>query len=185
MEELEKGKPFEDVITRFLDWCGEDALFCTWGTLDLLELQRNMDYYNITPLSNGPIKYYDVQKLFSLAYEDGKSRRTLEYAIDTLSLKKDIPFHRAFSDAYYTAKVFDNIEDPEVLEKYSYDTHRIPASKEEEVFVVFSDYAKHITRGFEDKKALLETKDVVTPMCYVCNKKVSRRIKWFTPNGQH
>ena len=185
MEELEKGQPFEEVIREFMEWCGEEVLFCTWGTLDLLELQRNMDYYHITPLSEGPIKYYDIQKLFSLAYEDGKSRRALEYAIDALNIKKDIPFHRAFSDAYYTAKVFDKIEDPDVLEKYSFDTYRIPSDKENEIFIVFNDYAKHITHGFPDKKEMFDEKYINSPCCYICNRKLSRRVKWFSPNGKH
>ena len=185
MEELEKGKPFEEVMETFREWCGEDSLFCTWGTLDLLELQRNMKYYNLKPLSDRPIKYYDIQKLFSLAYEDGKSRRALEYAIDMLSIKKDIPFHRAFSDAYYTAKVFDKIEDPAVLEKYSFDTYIIPDSIEKEISISFSDYSKYITRSFEDKKQLLENKNVNSPLCYKCKKRVSKRVKWFTPNGKH
>mgnify|MGYP003334168978 CR=1 FL=1 len=50
-------------MEAFLDWCGDDSIFCTWGSLDLLELQRNMKYYNLPPLSTKPIKYYDIQKL--------------------------------------------------------------------------------------------------------------------------
>ena len=87
------------------------------------------------PLSDRPIKYLDIQKLFSIAYEDKKSRRALEYAIDMLGIHKDIPFHRAFSDAYYTAQVFDMIEDPEVLEKFSFDTFTLPDSKEKEIYI--------------------------------------------------
>ena len=185
MEELEKGKPFVEVMTSFLDWCGEDPLFCTWGSLDLLELQRNMKYYNMAPLSDRPIKFLDIQKLFSLAYEDGKSRRALEYAIDMLSIKKDIPFHRAFSDAYYTAKVFDKIEDPDVLEKYSFDTYIAPDSREKEISITFSNYSKMITKTYDDKKQLLESKYVNTPICYKCKKRVSKRVKWFSPNGKH
>jgi len=66
MEELKKGKPFPEVMKKFLDWCGDDCVFCTWGALDLLELQRNMAFYNMPPLSDRPLKFYDIQKLFSL-----------------------------------------------------------------------------------------------------------------------
>ena len=137
MKQLEKGRPFVEVMDEFLEWCGEDCVFCTWGPLDLLELQRNMEYYQMPPLSDRPIKYLDIQKLFSIAYEDKKSRRSLEYAIDMLGIHKDIPFHRAFSDAYYTAQVFDMIEDPEVLEKVSFDTFTLPDSKEKEIYIKF------------------------------------------------
>ena len=65
MKELEKGEDFPKTMEAFLDWCGSgEYLFCTWGSLDLMELQRNMKYYNMTPLSEGPIAYLDGQKLF-------------------------------------------------------------------------------------------------------------------------
>lgn len=185
MEQLEKGKPFVEVMEQFLEWCGDDCIFCTWGPLDLLELQRNMRYYGMLPLSDKPIKYYDIQKLFSIAYEDKKSRRSLEYAIDMLSIHKDIPFHRAFSDAYYTAQVFDMIEDPAVLEKVSFDTFILPDSKENEVSARFMDYEKHISRIFSDKSHLLNDKEITDVKCFRCGKSLKKKIKWFSPNGKH
>lgn len=185
MQELEKGKPFVEVMNRFLDWCGDDCIFCSWGPLDLLELQRNMRYYDMKPLSTVPIKFYDIQKLFSIAYEDKKSRRSLEYAIDMLDIRKDIPFHRAFSDAYYTAEIFDKIEDPDVLELYSFDTFSVPTTKEEEVHIRFKGYDKYITRKFDDKGALLEDKDIMTTHCCRCGKNLKKKVKWYSPNGKH
>ena len=185
MEQLEKGKPFTEVMEQFLEWCGEDCIFCTWGPLDLLELQRNMRYYGMEPLSDKPIRYYDIQKLFSIAYEDKKSRRSLEYAIDMLGIHKDIPFHRAFSDAYYTAQVFDMIEDPVVLEKVSFDTFMLPDSKANEVSIHFIDYDKHISRVFTDKSKLLNDKDIIDVKCFRCRRSLKKKIKWFSPNGKH
>ena len=185
MEELQKGDTFPVVMKEFLEWCGDEPLFCTWGALDLLELQRNMAYYNMEPLSDGPIKFYDIQKLFSLAYEDGKSRKALEDAIDMMSIRKDIPFHRAFSDAYYTAKIFDKIEDPNVLEKYSFDTFNVPVDKEHEVHIVFSDYDKYISRSFANRSLLMNCKDVSQTICYKCNRVIKKKIPWFSSNGKH
>ena len=185
MEQLEKGKPFVEVMKQFLEWCGEDCMFCTWGTLDLLELQRNMEYYEMKPLSDRPVRYLDIQKLFSIAYEDKKSRRSLEYAIDMLGIHKDIPFHRAFSDAYYTAQVFDMIEDPEVLEKVSFDTFTLPDCVEKEIYIKFSDYDKYISRTFPDKAKLLSDKEVMDVKCFQCGKSLKNRMKWFSSNGKH
>ncbi len=185
MEQLEKGKPFVEVMEQFLEWCGDDYIFCTWGPLDLLELQRNMRYYGMLPLSDRPIKYYDIQKLFSIAYEDKKSRRSLEYAIDMLNIHKDIPFHRAFSDAYYTAQVFDMIEDPAVLEKVSFDTFILPDCKENEVNIRFMDYEKHISRIFKDKSHLLNDKEMTDIKCFHCGRPLKKKMKWFSPNGKH
>lgn len=184
MEQLEQGRSFMEVMEQFREWCGEDYIFCTWGPLDLAELQRNIRYYGMEPLADGPTKFLDVQKLFSIAYEDRKSRRSLEYAIDYLNIEKDIPFHRAFSDAYYTAKVLA-LMDEKVLENYSFDVFHLPKNKETEIHVVFDTYAKYISRAFPDKAQALEDKTVTETKCYLCHRPLRRKIRWFSPNGKH
>ncbi len=188
MEELERGEPFVEVAQRFLDWCGEEEyLFCTWGSLDLAELQRNMKFYDMTPLSDKPFAYLDIQKLFSIAYEDRKTRRALEYAVDYLKIEKDIPFHRAFSDAYYTAKVLANLKEyhQEVFRNVSYDVFNPPKVREDEVKIQFDTYAKFISRVFADKKEAFTDREVVSSKCYLCCCNLRKKLKWFTPNGRH
>lgn len=184
MKDLQKGRHFEEVIREFSDWCGKDYIFCTWGPLDLYEMQRNIRYYGLKPLSDVPIRFLDAQKLFSIAYEDSKLRRSLEYAIDFLHIEKDIPFHRAFSDAYYTAKILKQLPE-EVLVNYSIDTFILPKTREEEIHVFFHDYMKYISREFRDKQEALEDKEVISTKCYLCHKNLRKKIRWFTPNGKH
>lgn len=185
MEELESGSPFPEAAGRFLEWCGGDKIFCTWGPLDLTEFQRNMRFYGMEPMADGPFPFLDVQKLFSLAYEDGKKRRSLEWAVDFLKIQKDIPFHRAFSDAYYTAKILAGIKDPEIEKMVSYDIYSVPKTRQKEIHIVFDHYSKYISREFEDKTEAMADKEVVSTRCYLCNRNLRKRIKWFTPNGKH
>ena len=188
MEELERGRPFAEVMKDFLEWCGtEEYLFCSWGSLDLTELQRNMRYHNMTPLSDRPIPYLDVQKLFSLVYEDGKSRRSLETAVDMVQLEKDIPFHRAFSDAYYTAKLLTGIAEQkhEVLRRISFDTFHPPKTRAEEVKVQFDTYMKYISREFDSKAEAFADREVSSSKCYLCHKNLRKKIRWFSPNSKH
>lgn len=187
MEELERGKPFPEVVQRFLEWCGEEYTFCTWGSLDLVELQRNMRFYDMTTLSDRPFPFLDVQKLFSIAYEDSKTRRALEYAIDYLHIEKDIPFHRAFSDAYYTAKVLSCIKESHqaVLKNVSYDVFNPPQTRDAEVKVQFDTYMKYISRVFTDKKEAFADKEVISSKCYLCHCNLRKKIRWFSPNGRH
>ncbi len=182
MQDLMRGKEFPEVMKEFLDFVGNDAVYCTWGPLDLYEMQRNMRFYNMEVLSDGPLKFLDVQKLYSLAFEDGKSRRSLETAIDALNMEKDIPFHRAFSDAYYTAKILALLPQ-DVLEYYSYDTFSLPQKKEEEIHVDFKTYTKYISRCFEDKKSAMADREVSSTKCPGCNKPVKKAVRWFSPNG--
>lgn len=189
MEQLESGRFFPEVMEAFLKWCGEDYIFCTWGPLDLSELQRNIRYYHMNPIADRPFKFLDVQKLFSIACEDRKSRRSLEYAIDFLEIEKDIPFHRALSDAHYTAKIL-SVLDEKVLHNYSFDVFHIPAGKEEEIHILFDSvpqetYAKYISRGFDDKIKAMSDRYVTSTKCYLCHKNLRKKIKWFTANGKH
>ncbi len=184
IEELEGEKVFPQVAKDFLEWCGKDYIFCTWGQMDLMELQKNMKYYGMEPLESGPLKYYDVQKLFSIGFEDRKSRRALEYAIDFLRLEKDVPFHRAYSDAYYTAKIMEKLE-PSVFDNFSFDVFVPPKTRKDEIKVIFNNYAKYISREFENKAEALEDREVMSVKCYLCGHNIKRKMKWATPNGKH
>lgn len=188
MEELDKGIFFAQAAEQFMQWCSETPhLFCTWGDQDLTELQRNMAFYHMTPLSGGPLAFLDVQKLFSLAFEDGKSRRSLEYAVDFMELKKDAPFHRAFGDAWYTAKLFALImeKNRRLIENVSYDLFHLPTGRDQEVRVRFADYAKYISREFKGKREAFADREVQSSKCYLCRRNLKKKLKWFTPNGRH
>ena len=184
MEDLAKGDMFQDVAKDFLDFCGEDVKFCTWGPLDLTELQRNLDFFGMPLLSDRPIAFYDAQKLYSLAYDDGKSRKALEAAVDEIGIPKDIPFHRALADAEYTAKIFRSFGE-KVLSRISFDTYVTPKTKKQEIRIVFDTYAKYISREFLNKEDILKNVDIMSTKCYICKKNIRRKVKWFTPNGKH
>ena len=117
MKKLKKGKPFTEVATDFMEWCGDDYIFCTWGSLDITELQRNLTYYRL-PLPKAPVYYYDLQKIFNIIYENGdKSTRSLEYAAHFLNLSADEPFHRALDDAKYATRIMQCM-DMTIFRKY-------------------------------------------------------------------
>ncbi len=185
-KDLENGGDFPEVMERFLKWCGKNYRFCIWGTLDLTELQRNMCYYGMEELAHKPLPFLDVQKLYSLAYEDGKTRRSLEYAVDELGIGKDEPFHKADNDAYYTARVLAKIhKDHTDVESYlSFDLFSLPKGKRDEVKVKFKTYSKYISREFSDKTEAMEDKMVSSTKCCVCGRATKKVIKWFSVNGR-
>ena len=184
IDELAESNFFEQVCEEFITWCGDDAIFCTWGNQDLLELQRNMLYFGVAPIASGPFPYLDVQKLFSIAFEDGKSRRNLEYATSFLEIEKDVPFHRAYADAWYTAKVLEQI-DKDIEEYCSFDVFWLPETKEDEVHKIFPSYCKYISRQFENRAAAMADKEVISTRCYICDKNLKRKVKWFSTGGRN
>ena len=186
MRELENCRNFCEAASDFLRWCGDDYIFCTWGNVDLTDLQKNMDFYHMPGLSKKPIKYYDVQKLFSIAFEDKKKRRALQFAVEFLNIKEEVAFHRADADAFYTAKVFKKVAAAEgVLKNYSFDTYRLPKNKAEEINAVFEDYSKYISREFINKLAAMNDKDVVSTKCFLCGAKTRKKVPWFSNNGRN
>lgn len=183
MAELERvGETFETAIKDFLSWCGPQPVFCTWGSMDLTELQRNMAYYGIKIPFEKPLLYYDVQKLYSLLNGDGKQKQSLDITVDELGIKEDRPFHRALDDAHYTGRVMASMELEKVRAYWSTDYYRLPENKEEEVYLIFPGYSKYISRTFETKEAAIEDKTVTDLICYRCNRMLRKKIRWFSVN---
>lgn len=183
-KELMKGIPFARAVQEFLDWCGEDPVFCTWGMQDLMELQRNMRYYGLLELLPGPVPYYDVQKLFSWFHEHGKLRRSLEYAIDCMGIRKEKNFHRALEDAEYTAEVFAELDQEKILPYYSIDTYQPPRTKKSELYVSYPTYDKYVSRVFHDREKVIRDREVASTRCPICRLPAKRRLRWFMNNSR-
>ena len=185
MNDLKHGGSFVDVMKEFLEWCGEEYIFCTWGSTDLIELQRNMKFHGLEPLAQGPFKFYDIQKVFSLMYEDDvKVRRSLEYAIDHLQIMKTASFHRAGEDAMYTMQVMQKMSYSDMERYYSIDTFQRPKNKKSEVYAIFEKYSKYISREFSSKEEAMADREVASTRCYLCGKNARKKIRWFSGNGK-
>ena len=184
MKLLEReGIPFYRAVKEFLKWCGEDVLFCSWGNSDLLELQRNMKYYGVLQLLKGPIRYLDVQKLFSIDREDGDSRRSLEYAVDALEIEKQQDFHRALADASYTARILLEIDEACMIRHPSLDVYQNPKSRDSEIYISYTDHDKFVSREFVSKERLMKDRTMVSTMCPICRCPAKRKIRWFSTNN--
>lgn len=104
--ELSAGRLFPRAASEFLEWCGEDPVWCTWGSQDIAELRRNMKFYGMSDMpEDAPVPYINVQKLYGIYIGNTAQSKALETAVDELKLPKNVPFHRAYADAYYTARV--------------------------------------------------------------------------------
>lgn len=195
MEELRKrGELFPLVCKDFIDWCFEfnegdstvSPVFCTWGDMDLNELQKNMSYHKIEFGFSYPLLYYDIQKLFSLLYcKSTKDRLPLDKAVAELRIQKNKPFHSALNDALYTAEILKRIDFHSVKEYLSLDYFKLPKNKEEELYLVFPDYSKYVSRVFEHKENALEDKTVTDMICHKCNRMLKKKIRWFPVNQKN
>ena len=180
-KELNAGRPFREVLTEFLEWCGKDYMFCTWGNLDLLELQRNLKYFHMEEFLKGPITYHNVQKLFRLFYldEDSNSTASLECAVEYLNLPKNSDFHRAIHDAEYTAAVLVTMDLDEAAKWYTVDYYQNPKRRREELKLIYPTYSKYISKEFINKETAMADREVRTSRCFACGKPALKRIRWF------
>lgn len=177
---LRNGRPFETVCREFMKWCGDDYIFGTWGTTDLPQLQKNMDYYYMNSFEE-PFKYYDIQAIFGEAYKDYGPCK-LEKAVEALHLPTKDCFHTAINDARYTAYVFQKLSKKHLKDQYTYDCYHSPIDEEHEIHAYHRNYAEHIGRGFDDKVVLMEDPGMTEFRCYKCRRKLNRKIDWFSNN---
>lgn len=175
------GVSFPSAVQDFLKWCGSDAIFCSWGCMDLTELQRNMHYYHMENPFPKPLYYYDVQKLYARFCRNGE-KPSLDTAVQELSILQERPFHRAADDAWYTAQVLAQMN-PELFSPYlSIDYYRVPQNRQEEIYHVFPDYSKFVSHSFPTKEEAMKDRTVSKMCCYRCGKTLRKKIRWFPPN---
>ena len=183
MEELEKGKPFEEVMPAFLEWCGEDYGFCTWGASDLYYLQSNMDFYYMDKL-DFPLKFYNIQQIYADIYDEEGRISKLEKACSELGIPEDEPFHAAINDAKYTAKVMAKIHPEDLDERYTFDIYRHPKRKEDEIIAKHAGILERISAEYPSKQDAMNDKDLLVIRCAKCGRKCFKKVKWFQ-NGSN
>ncbi len=183
MKDLQRvGRPFPIVVKEFLEWCGEDYRFCTWGSMDVTELQRNMAYYGLENPFPFPLLYYDIQKLYAFQVGANKEKPALDHAIVELGIPKERPFHRALDDAYYTGMVMRSMGFEKWKPYVSVDYFRMPSNEKEEIFLEFPTYSKYVSRIFPSRDAALADKRVTDMICGKCRRMLRKKIQWFSLN---
>ncbi|MBS5283946.1 MAG: exonuclease domain-containing protein [Clostridiales bacterium] len=185
MEELcREGIPFPQAMEEFLEWCGGgEYRFCTWGSMDLTELQRNMAYHQMENPFPRPFLYYDVQKLYCLQYGDGKLRSSLDQAVSEQEIPQERPFHRAADDAFYTAQIMARLDMERVGGYVSVDYYLLPRTAGEEYTLKLPGYTKYVSREFDSREEMMKDKRLTDVVCGSCNRMLRKKLRWF-PWGQ-
>ena len=133
----------------------------------------------------GPVTYYDVQKLYSIQYENRKARRALEYAIDHLEIEKNQGFHRALADAYYTAEVLEAYGKIQCSFEFLHRCLSEPKEeKKEEIHISYPTYDKFVSREFLSREKAMKDREVISVRCPACRQLTKRKIRWFINNSK-
>ena len=98
-----EGIGFAEAIDRFCRWCGEDAVFLTWGFDDIAILRENLQLFQ---LSTGWIStWYNAQMIFNAQTDGSTAQKSLKTAMEIFQIEATRPAHDALGDAYHTALI--------------------------------------------------------------------------------
>ena len=65
---------------------------------------------------------------------------------------------------------------------YSIDCYQNPKNKDSEIYTVFKDYSKFISREFSSKEEAMMDKEVTKTQCFLCKRTAKKKIRWFSVN---
>ena len=188
-KDLSKGTDFMTACKELLESCRKgdrNYSYTTWGTLDLLELQRNMAYFDVYNSFSRPLYYYNVQYLFNIFMEKyDETVFSLENAIKYLELDENKAFHSAISDAEYTAEILQIISGINIRLYPSVDTYKFPLNKNQEVSIIYPDHKLSITRAYRSKEALKKASENEPFRCHICGRNLRRLVPWYTSNSKN
>lgn len=173
------GHPFPEVCKRFLDWCGKDSVFCTWGMSDLFYLQNNMDFYGMEMLPY-PVCYYNIQQIYADKYDPNHMICKLEKAVEALGLPEDEPFHAAISDARYTAKVLAAAKLGNIKKKYTIDLYQRPKQAADIINDRHDNVIDYISVEYPTRQLAMEDAGVSEILCPKCGKPTTPMVSWFS-----
>ena len=59
---------------------------------------------------------------------------------------------------------------------------KILKNKDSEIYTVFKDYSKFISREFSSKEEAMMDKEVTKTQCFLCKRTAKKKIRWFSVN---
>lgn len=162
-DDVKDAESFPQVFKDFKKFMSSKKnILVVWGTGDLKELYRNVNYYDL-PSKLLPKSYINIQEHASKYFNNpaGKSIG-LQNAISILGLNQDKSYHNALNDAYYTAQIFIKINNPSIVpDVYIYTPIKLSQSKrksrkEVDYEKLFNEFEKILERSLtkEEKKII-------------------------------
>lgn len=158
---------FLEAMAQFVEWCGEDCVFLTWGCDDVSVLQQNVDFFRFeTALP----KMYDVQRLYADAMKQS-GQTALKTAMEALGVEPDEErsFHNAMHDAYYTAQVFRRLPEPMAVLKYEEQPRKLCHNERRSRF--------RVTDMVPSVREALEGEALRTPKCPTCGQRMKLKTE--------
>lgn len=106
-EAIKEGIPFNEAYERFMNFCGDDFCFMTWGNDDIGIILSNMKIHGIST-DDFPV-CYNLQRIYGKQIAKTKNQVSLEDAIEALEEPSYLA-HNALNDAVSAARVLKHLD---------------------------------------------------------------------------
>jgi len=113
---LDEGIPFPEAMAMFRKWCGESAVFLTWGFDDISILRENLQLFNID--TGWTDKWYNAQMIFNAQTDGSNSQKALKTAMEIFGIEATRPAHDALGDAFHTALICARLDLARGMDEY-------------------------------------------------------------------
>ena len=175
----EEGVSMNTAMAAFRTWCGEDAIFLTWGFDDIGILQENLRLFGLE--TQWTDHWYNAQMIFNAQTDGSNSQKALKTAMEIFEIEATRPAHDALGDAYHTALICARLdlargaaEYDQALKSHINGFHgaELPGCISRKVFY---DYA--------DKREALAAMSGQENQCPVCGRQMLGS-RWFAQPGR-
>lgn len=150
---------FKTALADFLQWCGGDEEFATWGCGDLDVLRQNIWYWDLP--DTVPEQFTDLQEAFARTLGT-RSCIALHRAVEYCRIPDVFDFHNAFYDVLYSALVSEY----STAESLRLSVHRDAPCTEDHILPL-GRYGP-----FANKEEALNDRRCRTSRCLRCNRRL-------------
>ena len=106
---LAHGIPCKQALEQFLDWCGPDCTFMTWGYDDSGIMEQNCIIHDLDIDWMG--QWVNLQIIYNMLTDDpDRNQKSLETAMEHFGIEQTRVAHDALGDAYNTALVCSRLD---------------------------------------------------------------------------
>lgn len=174
----DEGVAFPEAMEQFKTWCGENAVFLTWGFDDIGILRENLQLFELD--TDWTDRWYNAQMIFNAQTDGSTSQKALKTAMEIFGIEASRPAHDALGDAYHTALICARLDMRRGIEEYDqalkdhengFHGAELPGCISREVF-----------RDFADKHSALSAMAGSENHCPVCGHQMLGS-RWFAQPG--
>lgn len=116
-EQLEQAVGFPEAMEMFMEFCGPNPTFITWGCDDKEIFEQNVIVHDLE--WEWINDWINLQLIYNIQTGGDKNQKSLSDAMEHFSIVQTREFHDALGDAYNTAIICTKLDLKEGLKVYS------------------------------------------------------------------